>query len=160
LGDSSALLRLDVMHLPGRTATSVRNLFVATLLLALSGLASSGQSACTPTSLSKNEAERLVLNVSDALAAKKIGGKLFLYALEPLGSKESYDFELRSTISLPSAPIDNGLVGYYSVSKRTGRVLNVAFDEENGTALENLQRKLRAKHCVSASMVREERNDE
>ena len=100
------------------------------------------------------------MSVSDALASKKMGGKLFLYQLESTFTIDSYSFELRSTISLLSAPIDNGLIGYYVVSKKTGRVLNVAFEEEVGKQLMKVQRELRTKHCVSAVMVQAEHEDE
>jgi hypothetical protein len=141
-------------------ASSIRKLLLAVLLLACSAPVVSGQSTCTSTPLSKKEAEKLVLAVPDALVSKKLGGKLFLYPWHFSTPYDSYNFELRSTVSPPSAPIDNGLVGYYNVSTKTGRVLNVALAEEVGVELSKLQRTLRRKHCISSEAVQEERDDD
>lgn len=116
------------------------------------------QSACVPTTLSQKEAEQLVLLANSALAAKKMGGKLFAMFYETSDSGVSYNFMVTSTISPPGAPIDNGLVGYYAVSKVTGRVLNVALREEKGRELVALQQQLRNKHCVSAEIVKAQRD--
>ena len=130
----------------------------AALLLLITGadLALAAQPACTPTPLSQQEAEQLAVLTSTALAAKSMGGKLTAIYFQPPDSDDTYNFMVRSTISPPGAPIDNGLVGYYAVSKATGRVLNVALREEKGEELLALQKELRSKHCVSPAAIKAE----
>ena len=112
------------------------------------------ESPCVATPLSRKEAERLVLSIPDALAAKKMGGKLSAMESQPPHSNDSfYYFTLLSTISAPTTPLNNGMLGYFSVNKVTGRVVNVADEDTVGKELEKLQAKLRAKHCIGRGLV-------
>ena len=137
----------------------IKNITCVVLLFISAEQAFSSQ-LCAPTILSQAEAKQLILKVPEALAAITLGGKLSTAVWKRPGVNDVYAFELRSTVSLPTAPIDNGLIGYYSVSKKTGRVLDVAFEEVAGKKLEELQEKLRIKHCVGRSLVQEERDED
>ena len=126
----------------------------AVLLLGFIGIASAGTSSCVATPLSRKEAERLVLSVPDAFVSKKMGGKLSAIEYKPPHSNDAfYYFTLLSTVSTPTTPLNNGMLGYFSVNKLTGRVVNVAGEDAVGKELEGIQAKLRAKHCIGQDLV-------
>jgi hypothetical protein len=126
----------------------------AVLVLGFIGPALAAESSCVATPLSRKEAERLVLSVPDALVAKKLGGKLSAMAYKPPHSNDVfYYFTLLSTVSTPTTPLNNGMLGYFSVNKISGRVVNVADEDAAGKELEKLQAKLRAKHCIGQDVV-------
>ena len=52
------------------------------------------------------------------------------------------------------------MLGYFSVNKVTGRVVNVADEDAVGKELEKLQAKLRAKHCIGQALVLKEQSVE
>jgi hypothetical protein len=105
---------------------------------------------CTVTPLSRLEAERLVMAVPEAVTAEKMGGKLSVVAWKPAHPNASfYYFMLLSTVSSPTTPLNNGMLGYFSVDRETGRVINVAGEKTVGKELERLQARLRVKHCIS-----------
>lgn len=120
-------------------------------------MAACAQPSCKPTLLSHEEAEKLVLLVPEALPAKKLGGKLSTED-EGKDATEFYYFMLTSTVSSPTTPMGNGMLGHFSVSKRTGRVLNIADEDVVSKEMEELQRKLRAKHCISSEMITKEQD--
>lgn len=126
----------------------------AALLLGFIESASAGGPSCVATPLSRKEAERLVLSVPDALVAKKMGGKLSAMEYKPPQSNDVfYYFTLLSTVSTPTTPLNNGMLGYFSVNKLTGRVVNVADEDTVSKELEKLQAKLRAKHCIGQDLL-------
>jgi hypothetical protein len=149
------LLRFIAMQSSENSAISSRCIALA-LLLATSDLVLAGQPSCTPTQITQSEAEQLVLSIPAALTAKRAGEELFVYANEPESLGDSYSFMLRTGVRPQAASMGNGLIGYYDVSKKTGRVLNVAMRMEKGNELEALQSKLRSKHCVSPQMIKAE----
>jgi hypothetical protein len=126
----------------------------AVLFVGLVEATSGGESSCVATPLARREAERLVLSVPEALVAKKMGGKLSATEYKPPHSNDDfYYFTLLSTVSTPTTPLDNGMLGYFSVNKLTGRVVNVADEDAVGKELEKLQAKLRTKHCIGRALV-------
>jgi len=129
----------------------------AVSLLLSCEMAACAQPSCKPTLLSHEEAEQLVLLVPEALAAKKLGGKLSTED-EGADAAEFYSFMLNSTVSTPTTPLGNGMLGHFSVSKKTGRVLNIADEDVVSKELGELQRKLRAKHCIDSEMVTKEQD--
>ena len=97
------------------------------------------------------------MSVPDAVTSKKLGGKLSALTYTPPHQSDSfYYFQLFSTVSTPTTPLDNGMLGYFSVDKETGRVVNVADEDTHGKELEKLQAKLRAKHCIGPELIKEE----
>jgi len=137
-----------------------QTLFAASLLLAF---VSTGrcEPPCTATTISRIEAERLVMSVADAVTARKIGGQLSVVEWKPEHASDVfYYFMLLSTVSAPSTPLDNGMLGYFSVNKITGRVVDVAGGDAVGVELERLQATLRAKHCIDEKMIATGKNVE
>ena len=95
-----------------------------------------------------------MMSIPDALTAKEIGGKISAIEWKsPHQSDLFYYFMLLSIASTPTTPLDNGMLGYFSVNKATGRVVNVADEETIGKELEKLQAKLRAQHCIGHDLV-------
>ena len=118
-----------------------------------------GQTACSPSALAPEEARNLLKMIPDALAATKTGGKLSLVDWSPgphYRLDEFYFYELLTTKSLPTTPLDNGVIGYFGVNKFTGQVveLNSPDPEVKGTGLEKMQTSLRTRHCVGRDLVR------
>jgi len=119
------------------------------------------QTGCSPAPLSQDDARNLVRLIPDALAAQRIGGKLTVIDWKP-GHDYREDvfffFELLSTKSLPTTPLDNGVLGYFGVNRTTGEVVQLDSDTWiKGATLKRLQDKLRASHCISADLVRKNR---
>ena len=127
----------------------VKYLLCAALLFVAIEPSARCEPACAATPLTQQEAERLVMAVPEAVTAEKIGGKLSVVTWKPAHPNTSfYYFMLLSTVSTPTTPLDNGMLGYFSINKETGRVVNDAGEVTVGKELERLQAKLRAKHCI------------
>jgi hypothetical protein len=56
--------------------------------------------------------------------------------------------------------LDNGVLGYFGVNKRSGQVveLNAEKPAVEGTALRKLQVRLRKEHCISVDLVAKDAN--
>ena len=110
---------------------------------------------CSPTPLSQSEARDLVLAIPAAITARAAGGDV---QARPSGpeSKLFYTFMLLTNGKEPATLLDNGLLGYFAVNRRTGRVVEATAGEETmrGETLEGLQKRLRSRHCISAALVR------
>jgi hypothetical protein len=130
------------------------------VLILLTSATSANAATCTPTKLSLSEATRLVTSIPEAITERQHGGDVLTHSYEPKdGNSEFYYFVLQ-TPDLQSTLLQNGLMGYYAVNKSTGEVWNVAPEETVGRDLKNLQRKLRAQHCVSPLIVSKNQNVE
>jgi len=139
------------------TRRNLRLVAPLAFLLAAPGVMS--QTHCSAVPFSPDEARSLLRAIPDALAAKHIGGKLSTVEWRPPGSgyrvENFFLFELLSTKSLPTTPLNNGVLGYYGVNKTTGDVVELNSDKNpiQGHALKLMQDKLRALHCVSSDLV-------
>jgi hypothetical protein len=139
----------------------IKYLLCAVLLLAFIELSQAAEPRCEATPLSHREAELLVLSVPDAFVARKMGGRVFAVEYQPPHPKHAfYYFMLLSTVSTLTTPLDNGMLGYFSVDKMTGRVVNVAGENTVGKDLAKLQGRLRARHCVGHDSVLKNRTAE
>jgi hypothetical protein len=123
----------------------------------------SAQTSCVPTPLSPNEAKVLLKNIPEALSAKHIGGKLSVIDWSPGSSYRTesfYLYELLSTKSTETTPLDNGVLGYFGVNKRTGQVVELNSDKPSveGAELKRLQVRFRKEHCIGADLVAKEAN--
>ncbi len=92
------------------------------------GLASSllqAQAACLPRQLSKQEARRLVSIVPAAEAAKRLGGRIDAMDWFPGADfrNDVYYFYVVLTDKKQVTVLDNGLIGYFAVNKKTGEVM-------------------------------------
>lgn len=117
------------------------------------------QTTCSPSVLSRHEAQGLLRVIPEALAASKVGGKLSVVDWSPgphYRLDEFYFYELLSTKSPPTTPLGNGVIGYFGVNKFTGQVveLNSPDPAVQGTNLERMQTRLRAQHCIGRDFVR------
>jgi hypothetical protein len=118
---------------------------------------------CGPSALSRKEAQSLLEVIPGALAAEHSGGKLSAVDWSP-GSGYRLDafyfYELLSTKSLKTTPLENGVIGYFGVNKTTGQIveLNSARSSVQGAALTRMQNKIRLKHCISPELVRSNRD--
>ena len=116
------------------------------------------EKACTPSDISRTEAEKVLGSIPAALEAKHSGGTLSFVRWDPgsdFRSGRFYFFQLLSSTT-SETPLDNGMIGYFGVNKKTGEVveLNSAKPHVDGTELQRLQKALRAKHCVTEQLVR------
>ncbi len=50
--------------------------------------------------------------------------------------------------------LDNGLIGYFAVNKRTGQVVETASGALVQSKAETLQIEIRSQHCISPEIVR------
>ena len=123
----------------------------------------SGQAACSPSSLSPNEAKNLLKLTPQALAAKRIGGQLSVVDWSPgsgYRTESFYFYELLSTKSTDTTPLDNGMLGYFGVNKRTGQVVELNSEKAaiEGTELRRLQVRFRKEHCIGEDLVAKDAN--
>jgi hypothetical protein len=123
----------------------------------------SGQVSCTPSSISSSEAKRLLKLVPEALAARRIGGQLSVVDWSPGNSYRTenfYFYELLSTKSTDTTPLDNGMLGYFGVNKQTGQVVELNSEKTavEGTDLRRLQIRFRKEHCISEDLVAKDAN--
>jgi hypothetical protein len=121
------------------------------------------QSSCSPTPLSSSEAKELLNAIPQALAAKHISGKISIIDWSPGESYRTesfYFYEVLSTKSTETTPLNNGVLGYFGVNRTTGQVveLNSAEPSANGSKLTKLQERLRKKHCVSQDLITKNAN--
>jgi hypothetical protein len=133
---------------------------VTYLLVLLVGLQQSTahcQSTCRATVLSRAEARKLVGSVHDAIVAQRQGGAVEADAWDPGSSYRRDIFEyfvLQVPADTAKTALDNGIIGYFAVNIRSGRVVNTVLgEEEGGDDLKKLQVSLRLKHCISADVV-------
>jgi hypothetical protein len=122
-----------------------------------------GQTSCSPTLLSPNEARTLLKAISEAVSAKRIGGKLQIVDWSPGSSYRTesfYFYELLSTKSTETTPLENGVLGYFGVNKTTGQVVELNSDNPSveGTELKGLQVRFRKEHCIGKELVAENAN--
>lgn len=113
---------------------------------------------CTPSEISGTEAEKVLGSIPAALAAKYSGGTLSFVKWDPgsdFRSGQFYFFQLLSS-STSDTPLDNGMIGYFGVNKRTGEVVELNSDKPHvdGTELQRVQKALRIKHCITEKLVR------
>lgn len=116
------------------------------------------QAQCSATRLSTKEAESLLRVTPGALEAKRLDGKLSIVLWSPGASyrtDEFYFYQLLSSKSLPTTPLDNGMIGYFGVNKVTGQVVEMNSDKPSveGTELSRVQQAVRAKHCIGSDLV-------
>jgi len=116
------------------------------------------QSACSPTQITRDEARQLLEATPDALWVRRRGGKISLDEYRDSSSYPPEKFYLYEMFSdKPSTTLlDNGIVGYFAVSKATGRVSWVVDPDEpfRGHELKRLLTRVRAKHCIGRDLVR------
>lgn len=127
------------------------------LFIGLVSSALQAQAACVPSPLSPAEARRLLSMVPAADAAKRLGGRIEAMNWSP-GSdfrNDVYYFYTVLTDKKQVTILENGLIGYFAVNKTTGEVVEATLDARvESKALEAIQRKIRAQHCISPEMVR------
>src|SRR5438270_4062052 len=127
-------------------------------ILFAAGDAQQRPKSCSPTHISRDEAEKLLAVVPEALAAKHAGGKLTFVNWEA-GSDYNvnafYLFQVLSTATSTTV-LDSGIIGYFGVNKLTGEVVELNSDKPlvDGTDLKRMQVSLRAKHCINEQLVR------
>jgi hypothetical protein len=130
-------------------------LWAALLLSVICATTARSGNSCVPTHLSQKEAQRLVLTIPDAVAARKLGSKLSAVNYDPgptYSHEQFYYFMLLSSMTKATL-LDNGIIGYFSVNKATGRILDVADEEVLDETLAKLQAALWVKHCVSQDLI-------
>ena len=115
------------------------------------------QAACVPRPLLNEEARRLLSMVPMADAAKRLGSRIDAMDWLP-GSdfrNDVYYFYTVVTDKKQVTILENGLIGYFAVNKTTGEVMEATSDKRvESKALETMQGKIRAQHCISPEMVR------
>lgn len=127
-------------------------------LLAGAASCAGSEKACTPSELSRSEAEKVLSSIPAALTAKHAGGTLSYVRWDPgrdFRSGQFYFFQLLSS-STSDSPLDNGMIGYFGVNKATAEVVELNSDKPHvqGTELQRVQKALRTKHCVTQELVR------
>jgi len=135
-----------------------RSAILCRVLLGVLLTASPIYAQCRPTALSQREGQQLLEAIPQALAAQHAGGKLSVVEWNPGSGYRAevfYLYMLLSTKSLPTTPLDNGVLGYFGVNKTTGEVveLNSGKPSVQGTTLMKLQKKIRASHCIDRQLV-------
>jgi hypothetical protein len=116
------------------------------------------QPSCSPSLLSSNEAKTLLNAIPQALAARHIGGKISVVDWFPGASYRTenfYFYEVLSTKSTETTPLDNGVLGYFGVNKATGQVVELNSEKPSVEApeLKRLQRRYRQAHCVGPDLI-------
>jgi hypothetical protein len=116
------------------------------------------QQSCTATPLSQRDAQLLLRAIPDALGARAIGGKISLVEWAPrtrYRTESFFFYEILSTKSTETTPLDNGVLGYFGVNKLTGEVVQLSSQEPSvqGKELGALQRRLRRNHCIGNDLV-------
>ena len=128
------------------------------VLLALGILTSFAQTKhCTSQPVPESALRALLQVLPDVATAKQAGGKISVMPWNP-GSEYRIDvffFYMVSTSSSgPPVLLDNGLIGYFGINKKTGEVYEFVTQEPvTAKALTNLQRQLRTKYCISDQAI-------
>jgi hypothetical protein len=129
------------------------------MLLAASS-AVGAQAACVPKPLSREEARHLLTVIPAIDAAKRLGGRIDATDWSP-GSdfrNDIYYFYMVLTNKRQVTLLDNGLIGYFAVNKRTAQVVETTSGAPvQSKALETMQTEIRSQHCISPEMVRKGR---
>jgi len=112
------------------------------------------QASCAARLLTKQDAQVLLGVIPQALAAKRIGGKVSIVDWSPGADFRSdmyYFYEVLSSRSTDTIPLGNGVIGYFGVNKFNGQVVELNSDRAavKGEELKRLQSRLRAKYCIS-----------
>jgi hypothetical protein len=128
---------------------------VAVLVIGSGSLIRAEEPPCSPTRISVDEARALVEAVPDIVAVREPGEELFVDAEEPdRGRNDEIFFFSVWTSMREKTLLDNGLVGYFNVNQQTAQVNDsVLIEEIHGKELEELQEKLRRKHCIDRALV-------
>lgn len=116
------------------------------------------QSFCSSSPLSLVEAKTLLSAIPQALAAKHIGGKISIVDWAPgtnYRTESFYFYEVLSSKSTETTPLDNGVLGYFGVNKATGQVVELNSEKPSveGSELKKLQVRYREKHCVNEDLI-------
>lgn len=143
---------------PIKTMRHTVTIFLIACVLNPFVMSANSQAQCSATRLSTKEAEGLLRVIPEALEAEHLGGRVPVVMWSPgvsYRTDEFYFYQLVSTKSLATTPLDNGMIGYFGVSKITGQVVELNSDQRSveGTELSRAQRTIRAKHCVSRDLV-------
>ncbi len=87
--------------------------------------------------------------------ARKTGGTISALDWRPGYDyrDDIYYFFVVFTYPPTGTPLDNGLLGYFGVNKVTGEVVDLNEELVHDPALNEMQKKLRTKHCVSPEEV-------
>lgn len=107
-----------------------------------------------------------MMTIPEAIVAKKAGGALEVVDFRPGSSDRTNAFYffmvMVSGKGMMTTLLNNGVIGYFAVSKKTARVVDAVAGTENesikGKLLEQAQSKLRARHCITPAMILKYRN--
>lgn len=130
-----------------------RPLLYALLLFAASIPMAQGDTHCPATPISIAEARQLATSVPEAISIKRAGGAVTVISYMPPRHKDAFYYLVLMTTRTKQTLLNNGIIGYFSVNKVTGLVVNVADEDVVGEQLEKLQAELRAKRCISRALV-------
>lgn len=153
---------MSVRNLLGRLNSFGKRLCTMVILCGLLSVSrvASTQATCSPTPITPQEARQLLHAIPQAKASQRIGGAISIVDWTPgagYRTERFYLFEVLSTKSTTTTPLDNGVIGYFGVNKATGQIveLNSEAPSVEGKQLRRLQDMMRAKHCVSDAQVKE-----
>jgi len=121
--------------------------------IAAAVLASAGQpagAACTPRPLARQEAIAALRLVPDAVLARRERATLAVSSWRPGPIQTGH---LYWSFMLMREPpdhtlLENGLIGYFSVDRRTARVTDVNSNAVESAALDRYRRRMLRTHCL------------
>lgn len=124
------------------------------VLLATSG-AFADSHRCTPSAITGAEAQELLRLLPSVANAIKVGATVSVLPYTPKDANPSFIyFWISTNDDRVHTVLDNGLIGYFSVDRRTARVVNVADEDVVGEArFAAEQRRIRSRHCITAALV-------
>jgi hypothetical protein len=117
--------------------------------------------ACAPSLLSKDESQRLLSVIPAAESARRLGGRVDAvdWTRGAEFRNDVYYFYMLLTDRKQATLLDNGLIGYFAVNKRTGSVVEAASGATvQGKALAMRQAEIRTRHCVTREMLNKNDN--
>jgi hypothetical protein len=122
---------------------------IAAALLASGG--QPAQAACTPRPLNRHEAIAALRLVPDAVLARREGATLSVYPwrIGPIQSGHLYWSFMLVREPPGHTFAENGILGYFSVDRRTARVTDVNSNAVNSAALDRYRRRMLRTHCLS-----------
>lgn len=117
---------------------------IATTLL---GAGDPARAVCTPRSLSRHEAIETLRLIPRAVIARRSGATVSAFPWRAGLGADFWSFMLMGSPPTHTF-LDNGIMGYFSVNRRTARVIDLNLEVVHGIELDRYRRRIVRTHCL------------
>ena len=119
---------------------------IAPLLVPLNA----GAEDCRPSLISVGESRQLLRLIPDVVAASAAHAAVTIIYEPKADQPQVASFSIWVKSGAVPTALDNGLIGYFSVDRKSALVENVAYETIDGDAeFRKLQKQIRRRHCLT-----------